>query len=34
LTSGGFGFYEEWNRAADVRSVRMSFSPSSASGGA
>lgn len=34
LTSGGFGFFEEWNRAADVRSVRMSFPKNSASGGA
>jgi hypothetical protein len=34
LTSGSFGLYEEWNRAADVRSVRMSFPRNSASGGA
>jgi hypothetical protein len=34
LPSGGFGFFEEWNRAADVRSVRMSFPKNSASGGA
>jgi len=34
LTSGGFGFYEEWHQAAEVRSVRMSFPKTSASGGA
>jgi hypothetical protein len=34
LASGGFGFYEEWHRAAEVRSVRMSFPKHSASGGA
>jgi hypothetical protein len=25
LTSGGFGFLEDWNQGADIRSVRMSF---------
>jgi hypothetical protein len=34
LASGGFGFYEEWHQAAEVRSVRMSFPKNSASGGA
>ena len=34
LSSGGFGFYEEWHQAAEVRSVRMSFPKNRASGGA
>ncbi len=25
LTSGGIGFFEEWNRSADVHGLRMSF---------
>ena len=34
LISGGFGFFEEWHQAAEVRAVRMSFPQLSASGGA
>jgi hypothetical protein len=28
LTVGGFGFYEEWRQAGDVRAIRMSYSRS------